>query len=143
MTRAKELRFPALAMTDNGNLFGAIQFYSKAMKEGIKPILGCEVYVAPGSRLSKSSSPGETANHLVLLAETKASELHIRGAGSHFNIITQAPTDFPAVPTLEAEPDFTIENGLLRRMIEWTVFASEKAPPSTMAVPRCRSFLQD
>lgn len=62
----------------------------------------------------------------VLLAETKASELHLRGAGSHFQIITQAPADFPPVPTLEAEPDFTIENGLLRRMIEWTVFASAR-----------------
>jgi len=62
----------------------------------------------------------------VLLAETTASELHLRGAGSHFQIITQAPSDFPPVPTLEVEPDFTIENGLLRQMIEWTVFASAR-----------------
>ncbi len=62
----------------------------------------------------------------VLVAETKGSELHLRGAGSHFQIITQAPSDFPPVPTLDAEPDFTIENGLLRRMIEWTVFASAR-----------------
>jgi DNA polymerase-3 subunit alpha len=69
MTRAKELRFPALAMTDNGNLFGAIQFYSKAMKEGIKPIVGMSTYVAPGSRLEKQAHGIKEASfHLTLLA---------------------------------------------------------------------------
>ena len=69
MTRAKELRFPALAMTDNGNLFGAIQFYSKAMKEGIKPILGMSTYVAPGSRLERQAHGIKEASfHLTLLA---------------------------------------------------------------------------
>ncbi|MCX6551035.1 MAG: DNA polymerase III subunit alpha, partial [Acidobacteria bacterium] len=67
---AKRLQMPALAVTEHGNLFSAITFHDKARKLGIKPILGCEVYVAPASRLSKSSSPGETANHLILLAET-------------------------------------------------------------------------
>ena len=62
----------------------------------------------------------------IMVAETTASELHLRGAGSHFQIITQAPADFPPVPTMEGEPDFTAENGLLRRMIEWTVFASAR-----------------
>src|SRR5437762_3361705 len=47
--RAGELRFPALALTDHGNMFGAIDFSLAAQKEGIKPILGCELYVAPGS----------------------------------------------------------------------------------------------
>ncbi len=69
MTRAKELRFPALAMTDNGNLFGAIQFYSKAMKEGIKPIVGLSTYVAPGSRLERQAHGIKEASfHLTLLA---------------------------------------------------------------------------
>ena len=69
MTRAKELRFPALAMTDNGNLFGAIQFYSKAMKEGIKPIIGLSTYVAPGSRFEKQAHGIKEASfHLTLLA---------------------------------------------------------------------------
>ena len=44
--RAAELRLPAVAMTDHGNLFGAVEFYKKATKAGIKPIIGCEVYVA-------------------------------------------------------------------------------------------------
>ncbi|HPS37638.1 MAG TPA: DNA polymerase III subunit alpha, partial [Candidatus Omnitrophota bacterium] len=69
MVRSKELRFPSLAMTDNGNLFGAIQFYSQAMKEGIKPIIGMGTYVAPGSRLEKQAHGIKEASfHLTLLA---------------------------------------------------------------------------
>ena len=60
---------PALAVTEHGNMFSAITFHDEARQRGIKPILGCEVYVAPESRLTKSGAPGETANHLVLLAE--------------------------------------------------------------------------
>jgi DNA polymerase-3 subunit alpha len=70
MSRAAELEFPAMAMTDHGNMHGAIDFYQNARKKGIKPIIGCEVYVAPGSRFEKNSSKGgkEVYNHLVLLA---------------------------------------------------------------------------
>ena len=59
----------AVAITDHGNLFGAVPFFEAAEKRGIKPILGCEVYVASGSRFDKSGPQTET-NHLVLLAET-------------------------------------------------------------------------
>ncbi len=71
MDRAHELKFPAMAITDHGNMFGAIDFYQAARKKGIKPIIGCEVYVAPGSRLEKKSSSGgkDVYNHLVLLAK--------------------------------------------------------------------------
>jgi len=71
MARAKELDFPAVAMTDHGNMFGAIEFYSAAKNAGIKPILGCEVYIAPGSRLEKKQGSGgmrDVYHHLVLLA---------------------------------------------------------------------------
>ena len=61
---------PALAVTEHGNMFSAVTFHDYARKKGVKPILGCEVYVAPGDRRTKSGTPGETANHLVLLAET-------------------------------------------------------------------------
>ena len=70
LDEAKRLEMPALAVTEHGNLFSAIVFHDKARKAGVKPIMGCEVYVAPASRLHKSSSPGETSNHLILLAET-------------------------------------------------------------------------
>ena len=69
INRAKEFKMPAVAMTDHGNMFGAVEFYSKAMAAGIKPILGCEVYVAPGSRFTKGNARGssEASYHLVLL----------------------------------------------------------------------------
>jgi len=68
--RAAEYRMPALAMTDHGNLFGAVQFYEVAAEAGLKPVVGCEVYVAPGSRFEKSKSEREeVAHHLVLLCQ--------------------------------------------------------------------------
>ncbi len=65
--RAKELGMPAIAITDHGTMFGIAEFYLEARKAGIKPILGCEVYVAQGSRLEKQK--GARMNHLVLLAK--------------------------------------------------------------------------
>src|SRR5437764_691065 len=69
--KARELKFPAIAVTDHGVLYGAIDFYQTAREHGIKPIIGCEVYVAPGSRLDKKTSAGgrDVYNHLVLLAK--------------------------------------------------------------------------
>src|SRR3989338_2863131 len=67
---AHNLKMPALAITDHGNMFGAIDFYLTAKKIGIKPIIGCEVYVAPESRLSKSASNiQEAAYHFILLSK--------------------------------------------------------------------------
>lgn len=69
---AKEYRMAAVAITDHGNMFGAVEFYSEAMKNGIKPIIGCEVYVSPGSRLDRSVAVNENkeaAYHLILLAK--------------------------------------------------------------------------
>jgi DNA polymerase III subunit alpha len=71
LDRAVELKMPAVAITEHGNMFSSIVFHDQARKRGINPILGCEVYVAPGDRRTKSGTPGETANHLVLLAETR------------------------------------------------------------------------
>ncbi|MCU0225212.1 MAG: DNA polymerase III subunit alpha [Acidobacteria bacterium] len=72
VARARELGMPAVAMTDHGNLHGAVKFYQAAQKAGIKPILGCEVYVAPGSRFDRSpGGPGRKPYyHLTLLAAT-------------------------------------------------------------------------
>src|SRR5688500_7884277 len=71
LDRVVQLGMPAAAITEHGNMFSSILFHDQARKRGINPILGCEVYVAPGDRRTKSGTPGETANHLVLLAETK------------------------------------------------------------------------
>ena len=72
--RARALKFPALALTDHGVLYGAIDFYKAALECGIKPILGCEMYMAPGSRLEKKTPGGRGGeyNHLVLLAKDEA-----------------------------------------------------------------------
>jgi DNA polymerase-3 subunit alpha len=70
--KVREFRMPACAMTDHGNMFGAIEFYDLAMKAGIKPIIGCEVYVAPDSRFEKSSRGIQEASfHLILLARNE------------------------------------------------------------------------
>src|SRR4029078_10947519 len=70
LDEAARLQMPSLAVTEHGNLFSSVIFHDHARQRGVKPILGCEVYVAPGDRRTKSGNPGETANHLVLLAET-------------------------------------------------------------------------
>ncbi len=70
VNRAKELGMKNLAITDHGNMYGVIDFYRAAKAADINPVIGCEVYVAPGSRFEKKSEKGEGRyNHLVLLAE--------------------------------------------------------------------------
>ncbi len=68
--RAKELGMDSLAITDHGVMYGVIDFYKAARENGIKPIIGCEVYVAPGSRFDRENVSGEDRYyHLILLAE--------------------------------------------------------------------------
>jgi len=69
VNRAKELGQPAVAITDHGNMFGAIEFYEAANKAGIKPIIGLEAYIAPGDRQLREAIDGETSYHLLLLAQ--------------------------------------------------------------------------
>lgn len=70
VARAKELNMNALAITDHGVMHGVIEFYQAARAAGIKPIIGCEIYIAPGSRLSKTASD-RNFSHLVLLAKNQ------------------------------------------------------------------------
>ena len=67
--RAKALGMPSLAITDHGNMFGVKEFHDAAVKEGVKPILGCEVYVATGSRFDKKRGREDRGHHLILLAK--------------------------------------------------------------------------
>ena len=70
--RAAELKMPALALSDHGNLFGAIEFYKECRAAGIKPIIGCEVYLAPGDRRErKANSAKEASTHFLLLAKNE------------------------------------------------------------------------
>src|SRR5574341_1301442 len=70
--QVKALGMNAVAQTDHGNLFGAIEFYQNAKELGIKPIIGCEIYVSPGSRFEKKShNIKEASYHLIVLAQDK------------------------------------------------------------------------
>lgn len=69
ISRAKELNMTSLAITDHGVMYGVIDFYKEAKANGIKPILGCEVYVSPSSRFEKQAKQGDRYYHLILLAK--------------------------------------------------------------------------
>lgn len=69
--RAKELGMDAIAITDHGSMYGTIDFYKACKKEGVKPIIGCEVYVAPRSRFDKEPNIDNHYNHLILLAKNQ------------------------------------------------------------------------
>ncbi|MFB3915635.1 MAG: DNA polymerase III subunit alpha [Terriglobales bacterium] len=73
VARAKHLGMPALAITDHGNIFGAVHFFNYAQKAGIKPILGCELYICKKDdhRVERTPPDGDTYNHLVVLAENE------------------------------------------------------------------------
>lgn len=69
-SKAKQFEMPAVALTDHGNLFGAVDFFKACKEAKIKPIIGCEFYVAPQSRLEKSKAvSGKNAHHILLLAK--------------------------------------------------------------------------
>lgn len=68
---AKDLQMPAIAITDHGVMYGVIDFYKEAKKQGIKPIIGCEVYITPTSRHNKTVIDKEHSYHLILLAENE------------------------------------------------------------------------
>lgn len=77
--RAAELGMPAVAMTDHGNLFGAIAFYQACEAAGVKPILGCEIYLAPESLEKKEEIPGRKRNcHMTLLAENNVGWVNLQ-----------------------------------------------------------------
>src|ERR1700731_390103 len=70
--KAAEYKMPAVAITDHGNLHGAIEFYQEAQRAAIKPIIGCEAYIAPRSHKEKANSLRDAAYHFTLLAENEA-----------------------------------------------------------------------
>ena len=83
--KAQAFKLPAITMTDHGNIFGMVEFYKQAQKHGLKPIIGCEMYVAPGSRFDKEGHPHrENAFHLVLLCKNE------KGYRNLVKLVTQA-----------------------------------------------------
>lgn len=82
LDKAVALKMPAVAITDHGNMYGVMEFYREAVKRGIKPLLGCEVYVAPRSRYQKEHGHDDFQYHLVLLARNK------QGYGNLIKVVT-------------------------------------------------------
>lgn len=104
---ASQYRMPALAITDHGNLFGAIEFYKKASKAGIKPIIGCEVYITQGSRFDKKGS-SESPFHLILLAKDN------NGYRNLSTLVTKAYTEgFYYKPRIDIELLEEYHDGLI------------------------------
>lgn len=71
MTKAKEDGMEAIAITDHGNMFGVKEFYNEAKKHGVKPIIGCEIYLTEGSRFNKTGKKDRSGHHLILLAKNQ------------------------------------------------------------------------
>src|SRR5512133_1413669 len=98
MEKTAEFKMPAVAITDHGNLFGAIEFYQEAQRAGVKPIIGCEVYVAPGSHKDRPPSRRESAYHFTLLAENET------GYRNLVKLVTAAHLDgFHYAPRIDKE----------------------------------------
>jgi len=98
--QATAFKMPAVALTDHGNLFGVIEFYRKTTKAGIKPVIGCEVYVAPRSRFEKrpAAETEETTYHLILLAKDTT------GYRNLVSLVTRAYTEgFYYKPRIDKE----------------------------------------
>ena len=107
--RAKELGMDSMAITDHGAMYGVIDFYRAAREAGIKPILGCEVYVAPGSRFDRENVSGEDRYyHLVLLAENN------RGYENLMKIVSRGYVDgFYYKPRVDYEVLETYHEGII------------------------------
>jgi DNA polymerase-3 subunit alpha len=112
--RVKALGMPAVAMTDHGNMFGAVEFYRTATAAGVKPIIGCEVYVAPGSRFERQrvarSDDVEGAGnyHLILLA------MNMQGYRNLCRLVTHAYSEgFYYKPRIDKELLADLNGGLI------------------------------
>ena len=98
MKKAAEFKMPAVAITDHGNLFGAIEFYQEATRAGVKPIIGCEAYIAPGSHKDRPASRRDAAYHFTLLAENES------GYRNLVKLVTAAHLDgFHYAPRIDKE----------------------------------------
>jgi len=98
MKKAAEFGMPAVAITDHGNLFGAIEFYQEATRAGVKPIIGCEAYIAPGSHKDRPGSRRDAAYHFTLLTENET------GYRNLVKLVTAAHLDgFHYAPRIDKE----------------------------------------
>jgi DNA polymerase-3 subunit alpha len=140
LDEAVKLKMPALAVTEHGNMFSSVVFHDHARERGLKPILGCEVYVAQGSRFEKSGPQTET-NHLVLLAETN------EGYKNLIKLVSSGYTEgFYYRPRIDKELLATHSKGLigLSSCLKGEVASAlkiEQARPALEAAARLRDIL--
>jgi DNA polymerase-3 subunit alpha len=98
MKKTAESGMPAVAITDHGNLHGAIEFYQEAQRAGVKPIIGCEAYIAPGSHKDRPGTRRDSAYHFTLLAENET------GYRNLVKLVTMAHLDgFHYAPRIDKE----------------------------------------
>ena len=106
--RAKSLGMPAVALTDHGVMYGAVDFYKAAQAYDIKPLLGCEVYVAPRTRHDRTARVDDRLNHLVLIAENE------QGYGNLMALVSRAFTEgFYYKPRVDKELLAEYKDGLI------------------------------
>ena len=105
---AKELGMPALALTDHGNMYATVDFFSKAKSHGVKPILGCELYVAPRTRFDKETKEDRAPNHLTVLAKDE------RGYKNLLELVSLASIEgFYSRPRVDKELLLKYKEGLV------------------------------
>ena len=108
MERVKELGQTAVAITDHGNMYGVIEFWNAAKKNGIKPVIGCEVYVAPRGHLDKEPRIDTSPYHLILLCENN------EGYKNLVKLVSIAAVDgFYSKPRVDKELLKKYHNGLI------------------------------
>src|SRR5512144_2027829 len=137
LDQAVRLKMPAIAVTEHGNMFSSVVFHDHARQRGLNPILGCEVYVAPGDRRNKSGNPGETQNHLVLLAE------NLEGYHNLIKLVTAGYTEgFYYRPRIDKELLARHARGLigLSSCLKGEVPAGLKAEQRQKAVEAAATF---
>jgi len=140
LDEAVKLKMPALAVTEHGNMFSSVVFHDHARDRGLKPILGCEVYVAQGSRFEKSGPQTET-NHLVLLAESN------EGYGNLIKLVSAGYTEgFYYRPRIDKDLLAQHAKGLigLSSCLKGEVASAlrtEQARPALEAAARLRDIL--
>ena len=130
VARAKELGMKALALTDHGNMFGALRFEQLCHREGINPLVGCEFYVAAGSRLEKTeTASGNKYYHLILLAK------NVEGYRNLCMLSSRAYTEgMYYKPRIDEELLRHIEESLDERHI---AFSYPSAPGDTTGAYEC------
>jgi DNA polymerase-3 subunit alpha len=129
--RCAALGMPALAMTDHGNMFGAVEFQEQCLRVGIKPIIGCEVYVAQGSRFEKDASTGgfDGINHMILLA------MNAQGYRNLVKLVSKGFLEgFYYKPRVDVELLGAISNRLINEVlgVNRVVYDISSKPPATI-----------